>query len=92
MKFGPGWRVDEKAQRAELRLRVPDFLAALDLFREVGEAAEALEHHPDLHLESYDRVRVVTWSHDVGRLTERDERLAARVDDIVRSRGLTPGD
>ena len=69
-------------------VKTEDFLDALDLFEEVGEVAEELEHHPDLHLEEYNKVRIATWSHDAGGLTERDERLARRITQILKERGL----
>lgn len=71
-----------------LELRTRDFLDALDLFRAIGEVAEELEHHPDLHLEEWNRVRIETWSHDEGGLTERDERLAERIAALVARRGM----
>ena len=87
-QFPKGWSVDAEGKRVAIDLKTEDFLDALDLFREVGEIAEDLEHHPDLHLESWNRVRIVSYSHDVGRLTDRDERLVARVDGVLRKRGL----
>lgn len=69
-----------------LSLKTKDFLDALDLFRAIGDAAEELEHHPDLHLEEWNKVRIVTWSHDVGKLTERDERLARRINEVLARR------
>lgn len=88
--FPPGWKVSEDGKRVGVAVETKDFLAALDLFREVGDVAEELEHHPDLHLEGWNHVRVESYSHDVGKLTTRDERLVARVDDILRRRGLLP--
>lgn len=87
MQAPPPWRIDEESQRMTLEVKTKDFLDALDLFRRVGEVAEALDHHPDLHLERWNRVRLVTFSHDVGRLTERDERLARRLVEALREGG-----
>ena len=86
----PGWSVSPDGKRLTLRLETEDFLAALDLFRAVGEVAEELEHHPDLHLEQWNQVRIETYSHDVGKLTERDERLAERISDLLGAQGLRP--
>lgn len=86
-----GWRTSPDGKRMQVELETKDFLEALDLFRAVGEVAEALEHHPDLHLEEWNKVRIVTWSHDVGGLTARDVRLATKVSEILRARGLLDG-
>lgn len=69
-------------------LRTEDFLSAIDLFGAIAQVAEELEHHPDLHLEKWNQVRIVSYSHDVGRLTSRDERLVARIDAILREERL----
>jgi 4a-hydroxytetrahydrobiopterin dehydratase len=86
-RFPPGWSVDADGKRVSVSVRTKDFLAALELFRRIGEVAEEMEHHPDLHLERWNEVRIVSYSHDVGRLTERDEALAARIDPLLRSQG-----
>ena len=65
-----------------------DFLEAVSLINDIAPVAEALEHHPDLHLERWNRLRITTWSHDVGGLTDRDLRLARRVDEVLTKRGL----
>lgn len=87
-RFPAGWKVTPDGRRVGVEVRARDFLDALDLFREVGDVAERQEHHPDLHLESYNRVRIESYSHDVGALTERDEDLAAAIQEILRRRGL----
>lgn len=83
-----GWTIDNEAQRMSIAVETKDFLDALDLFEEIGEVAEEIEHHPDLHLESWNKVRIVTYSHDVGKLTTRDETLATRVTQILKERKL----
>lgn len=83
-----GWKLLSSGQRIGIEVRTEDFLDALDLFRAVGEVAEELEHHPDLHLERWNRVRIESYSHDVGHLTDRDERLAERIQEILDQRGL----
>ena len=88
VKVPQGWRVDADGKRMSIELKVKDFLDALDLFQEIGDAAEELEHHPDLHLEQWNHVRIVTYSHDVGHLTDRDENLATKISAILRERGL----
>lgn len=87
-RFPKGWTVDADGKRVQVELKTQDFLDALDLFRSIGVIAEELEHHPDLHLEQWNRVRIVSYSHDVGALTKRDEALVSRIDALLRERGL----
>lgn len=56
----------------------PEFKAALAFVNRVAALAEELNHHPDILIE-YDTVTLTLTSHDVGGLTERDFRLAARI-------------
>jgi 4a-hydroxytetrahydrobiopterin dehydratase len=57
----------------------PDFATALAFVNRVGAIAEELNHHPDVEL-GWGRVKLTLWSHDKGRITERDRRLAERID------------
>lgn len=43
-----------------------NFQAGLELFKRIGEVAEAEGHHPDLHLEGYNRVAADLSTHSVG--------------------------
>ena len=86
--FPAGWTVSPDGKRVSARGKTEDFLDALELFRAIGEVAERLEHHPDLHLERWNEVRVECYSHDAGRLTDRDERLVAELTPLLRSRGF----
>ena len=46
----------------------------------VAAVAEALDHHPDMLIQ-YRQVTLTLTSHDAGGLTERDFRLARRIDE-----------
>lgn len=37
-------------------------------------------HHPDLHIESWNRLRVEVWTHSSKGLTENDFILASKID------------
>ena len=45
----------------------------------VAEAAEALDHHPDITIE-YTKVTLRVTTHDAGGLTANDFELATRID------------
>lgn len=88
--FPAGWVVEPDGRRVGVSLRTKDFMEAIRLFEALAEVAERLDHHPDLHLEGWNRVRIVTYSHDVGRLTERDEALAREAQHVLDRFGLRP--
>jgi 4a-hydroxytetrahydrobiopterin dehydratase len=83
-----GWKLDKGGKSITRALKTKDFVEAVDLIQEVRDVAEGLQHHPDLHLERYNRLTITTYSHDVGKLTERDQRLATRLNDVLAKRGL----
>ena len=57
-----------------------DFAAAQAFLAAVGAVAEALGHHPDLHLEAYRNVRVELYTHSAGGVTALDLELADAID------------
>ena len=73
-----GWQVVD-GHHLEKRFRFEDFKAALAFTNRVGELAERVDHHPDLHL-AWGRVGVTVWTHKVDGLTETDFVFAAKVD------------
>ncbi len=64
----------------------PDFSSAVSLVDQVGEAAESMNHHPDVRL-GYGTVGFTLNSHDAGGVTERDVQLALRIQELADSLG-----
>ena len=77
LKQLPGW---ERAG-GQIRKTYPfaSFAEGMAFANRVAEAAEALDHHPDVLIQ-YRQVTLTLTSHDAGGLTERDFRLARRID------------
>jgi 4a-hydroxytetrahydrobiopterin dehydratase len=69
------------------RVRTGDFATGLRLVNAIGEAAEQVDHHPDLTLR-YGEVDVRLSSHDVGGVTARDLRLARRIGELAAELGV----
>jgi len=80
------WR--QLAQGLHARFLTGDFVSGLRFVTAVTEVAEEANHHPDVTL-SYPYVDLKLISHDVGRLTQRDLDLAARISGIAREQGLS---
>lgn len=66
-----------------------DFLSATRFLDEVSDAAEAMNHHPEVRL-GYGRIGFRLQSHDAGGVTARDLRLAARIQEIADALGAEP--
>src|SRR4051812_21150738 len=69
------------------RFRTRDFATGLRLVNLVGEAAEAVNHHPDLDLR-YPHVNIRLFSHDVFGITERDVALARKISELAAGLGV----
>jgi 4a-hydroxytetrahydrobiopterin dehydratase len=86
-KTPEGWTLSTKdGPRIARQVKTKDFMEAVGLINKIAQVAEELNHHPDLHLESWNKLRIETYSHDVGKLTERDERLAKRINTLLATR------
>ena len=59
-----------------------NFNQGIQFVLKVGEAADRLNHHPDILL-TYPRVTVEIYTHDVGGITEFDFELARKIDAIA---------
>ena len=77
----PGWQIE--AGELVRTFQFKDFVAALHFVNQVGEAAEAAGHHPDIDIR-YNRVRLALVTHDAGGLTVKDFDLAAKAGTLAR--------
>ena len=76
----PGWHVSGKA--IERLFQFPDFKGAMEFVNRVAEAAEDMGHHPDITI-SYNKVTLTLITHDSDGVTERDVKLAGRINEIA---------
>ena len=76
----PGWRRVEQTLLRDLEL--PDFANALRYVNAVGEVAERRNHHPDILIHGWNKVRLTISTHSEGGLTEADFALAAELDGL----------
>jgi 4a-hydroxytetrahydrobiopterin dehydratase len=75
------WRRDGQAIVRELKF--DDFAQAIVFVNRVADAAEIANHHPDIHLYGWNKVRLELSTHSEGGLTRADLEMAARIDDLA---------
>ena len=56
------------------------FMQAVDFINKIAEAAEKLNHHPEIFLHNYNKVRIQITTHSKKGLTEKDYKLAELID------------
>jgi 4a-hydroxytetrahydrobiopterin dehydratase len=78
---GAEWR----REGAEIvrELTFADFAAAIAFVDAVAEAAEAANHHPDILVHGWNKVRLTLSTHSDGGLTDADFALAAQIDALA---------
>ncbi|MEM1070565.1 MAG: 4a-hydroxytetrahydrobiopterin dehydratase, partial [Planctomycetota bacterium] len=59
------------------------FVEAMKILHQVADVAEAEQHHPDLHLTGYRKVRIDLTTHAIGGLSENDFIVAAKIDEML---------
>jgi 4a-hydroxytetrahydrobiopterin dehydratase len=64
-------------------LKFEDFAAAMDFVNRVAELAEEANHHPDILLHGWNKVRLTLSTHSQAGLTDADFRLAARIEGLL---------
>lgn len=76
-----GWeQVDESFVR---EFPFTSFASAAEFVSRIGRIADEVDHHPDVALRYPGVVTVCTTSHDVGRVTSRDVRLATLLNEAI---------
>ncbi len=73
----PEWSREGKTITRTWKFRT--FRAALAFINQVGDLAEAMDHHPDI-FNSWTKVRLTLTTHDKGGLTDLDFDLAKKID------------
>lgn len=78
----PGWRTGGQSEIVR-DLDFADFAAAIAFVNRVAGVAEVANHHPDILVHGWNKVRLTLSTHSQGGLTDADFRLAAEIDGLV---------
>lgn len=77
LRSHPRWVMD--GGKLHRKLVFEDFVTAFGFMSAVALVAEKFDHHPNWS-NVYNRVDITLWSHDKGRVTGRDLKLAEAID------------
>lgn len=75
LKNCPGWQRDEQFLRKEFVF--PTFTDAMVFVNEVAQAAEDMNHHPDITIH-HNTVKLSTTTYDLMGITEKDVELVEK--------------
>ena len=76
----PGWNYKDK--HIEKLFELSNFTEALDFVCKIGEVAENMNHHPDIFIHSWNKVKITISTHSEGGVTEKDFILAKKIESI----------
>lgn len=77
----PLWRIEDGMLVRDVQ--APTFMRGIEYVVAIAEAAESLDHHPDIDIR-WRHLRLALVTHSAGgRITDLDLALARKIDDIV---------
>jgi 4a-hydroxytetrahydrobiopterin dehydratase len=71
----------EKQGRLYRKFEFKDFQQAFAFMTQVSEAAEQMNHHPTW-TNTYNKVEIWLSTHSEGQITDKDRRLAEKIDKL----------
>ena len=78
-----GWQFQNNSIEKEYTLK--DFKSALNFVNKLGEEAEKMDHHPDINIHSYNKVKITLSTHSEGGVTNKDFNLAEKIEKLNNS-------
>ncbi len=81
LKDVPLWRYEETSIIRDIPFQ--NFVGAIGAVNAIAILAEVADHHPDLLVYGWNKLRITLSTHDKGGLTELDFALAKKIDTLV---------
>ena len=78
----PGWQIHENGKMIFREFNMKNFMAAVKFINQIAEIAEADNHHPDIHLTGYRKLKIELSTHAIGGLSENDFIVAAKINTL----------
>ena len=78
-----GWARDDDRDAISKEFKFKNFAEAIGWMTSVAILADKLNHHPEWS-NVYNRVKVTLTSHDVGKVTSRDVKLANAMEGLIK--------
>ncbi|HKJ78614.1 MAG TPA: 4a-hydroxytetrahydrobiopterin dehydratase [Prolixibacteraceae bacterium] len=73
---------EKKEDHLVKEFELEDFSGAVNFVNKIVPLANAADHHPDILIHSYKKVKISLTTHDKGEITEKDYDLAKEIDKV----------
>ena len=60
-----------------------NFIEATNFVQKIVPIAEEMQHHPDIFIHDYKKVKITLFTHDQSKITDKDYSLAQKIDQII---------
>ena len=78
----PGWVFIDNSISKEYKTK--NFVDAVTFLMKIAVEAEKMDHHPDVLIHSYNKVKITLSTHSKGGVTENDFKLAGIIESLTK--------
>ena len=78
----PGWTFENEAISKQFQFK--DFIEALSFVNAVGLESEKMDHHPDILMFAWNKVKITISTHSEGGVTDKDFSLAQKIEERIK--------
>jgi 4a-hydroxytetrahydrobiopterin dehydratase len=78
----PGWKLEKDSIVKQFKFK--DFVESLSFVTAVGMEAEKMNHHPDILMSGWNKVKIILSTHDAGGVTAKDFSLAKKIEERIK--------
>lgn len=68
------WKVEDNKLVREFNFK--NFVTAIEFINFIKSSCEEQNHHPDIFLHSYKKLKIILYTHTQNKITEKDNQLA----------------
>lgn len=76
---------EKKDNKIERIFVFDNFIKAIDFVNKIAKIAEELNHHPDIEIFSYKKVKITLTTHEIKNISQKDIEFATRINRITSS-------
>lgn len=77
-----GWSFENDAIQKQFQFK--DFIEALSFVNAVGMESEKMDHHPDILMFAWNKVKITISTHSAGGVTGNDFKLAQKIEERIK--------
>lgn len=75
------WKIEENKLTKEFTFH--NFVEAVAFVQKIVPLAEAMNHHPDILIYAYKKVKITLFTHSENKVTDKDHTLAKKIDALI---------